>query len=103
MDGSFPMWSVFLSTAIAEAPLLAFSIAGMILVSTKFSRTHGSARFWSIAAFAILVIRSVLDPLGLTRMAMTRASGIRPQQMAVEAAAWGFGAQLLLLAALACL
>jgi hypothetical protein len=98
------MWSVFMGTALVEAPPLAVALAGIILVSTRLSsRTHGSALFWSIAGFTIIAIRCVVDPVGRTRMTMAAASGIRPQQMAVEAAAWALGAQFLLLAALACL
>ena len=97
------MWSVFLSTAIAEAPPLAVAIAGMIIVSTRLSRAHRSALFWSMAGFVLIALRSVVAPIGRTRLSMASASGMKTQQLAVEAGFWAFGVQLLLLAALACL
>jgi hypothetical protein len=67
---------------LTESPMLVLAVVGAVLTWVKLARTYRAAFRWSLAAFAILGLRSVLVPFGRAQITAAVDAGVRPSDLA---------------------
>jgi len=69
------------SLLLTESPMLVLAVVGAVLTSVKLARTHRAAFRWSLAAFAILGLRSMVVPFGRAQITAAIDAGEKPHDL----------------------